>query len=183
MTQLTPTRRQPPRRPALWAAAAAVVVIVAIGIPAFLSTRGSDPVVGDTTLPVATTEAPVTSEAPTTTEPTTTEPTTTDPTTTAPTTAPPVALIDISGLEWVRTDSDLMQIIGSDGEMLMDHPTPMTGTKSVAWDGDGGLVVLGGSGDLRNGDLRCVTPAEDRPVPVQWIADDEGMIVNVVTVD
>ncbi len=185
MTQLTPTRSQGPRRPVLWAAAAAVVVVAAIGIPALLSSRGADPVVGDTTtMPVETTQAPVTTTEPTAQTTTTAEPTMETTTTSAPTTtAPAVALIDIGGLDWVRTDSEQMQIVGSDDQVVMDHPTPMTGAKSVAWDGNDGLVVLGGAGDVRNGDLRWVTPGEDRPVDIDWLADDEGMIVDVVTLD
>jgi hypothetical protein len=177
MARLSSVRPDRPHRPLLWAATAAVVVAAAVGLPALLLLTGDDPATG-TFVPVGTTGVPGTTQPVVTSR----VPDTSTSTSSAPTTVVPGDLIDIDGLDWVRTDSSLGQIIGSDGRVVADHSTPMTGAKSLAWDGDDGLVILGGTGDLRNGDLRWVTPEDARAVPVEWPAEDEGMIVDVAVI-
>ena len=188
MTELKPT--PPPRRrpAAIWAAVAAVAVLVAIGIPAFLmqndgsvvttpSTPASTPptspgsVTTPSTAPPST--SPVSDSVPSTTMET---PTTAVETTVPGTTAP--GLVDLSGLEWVRTDFAQQAIIGSDGRRVIDHAVPAVNFKYVAWDGAQGLVLLN-----EDGDLRWVRPDSEVDVPVDVLGGEVGTIHDVVVVD
>lgn len=167
MTQLTPT---PPtnRRPAVtWAFIAAAVVLVAIGVPAWLMRARQGEVVATTTASTSA-PAPSTSMAPVTTSPVTSEPDTSSPTGT----------LDLSGLNWVRTDLGLQGVVGSDGRSVIDHSVPAVNYKYVAWDGGEGLVLLNEAGELR-----WVRPEADVDVPADVLDGEVATIDDVVLID
>lgn len=161
LTQLTPSPSPRRRSGAVWAAVAAAVVLVAIGVPALFTLTGDNEVVATT--------APTSTQAPSTTA---------APTTEAPDTSAPLDLIDLSGLDWVRSDAALQQIVGSDGRAVVDHPVPLVNYKYVAWDGGEGLVLLN-----ETGELRWVRPEADIPVPVDVLGGEVATIDDVVPVD
>lgn len=164
MTQLTPTR-PPRRRPAAaWAGIGAAIVLVVIGLPAWFIRGPQGDMLATTTAPTSA-PAPSTSVAPDS-----------APVTEAPDPSP-FDLIDLSGLDWVRTDVALQGVVGSDGRIVIDHPVPPVNYKYMAWDGGEGLVLLS-----ETGELRWVRPEADIPVPVDVLDGEVTTIDDVILI-
>ena len=166
------------RRPRMAGVAigAATAAIVLVGLPLMLL-RGPAPV-DEGAAPVAISSTIDSTSGPETSEPTVS--TGTVPTTalTVPPAVSPLAGFSVSGLQWVKSTA-YTGVLGSDGVQSFAADV-RSGPKSIAWDGEDGLVYVS------NGDeLWWVTPTKhDRVADLgEFSFFDEQPLLDVVLVD